>query len=146
MPDLQVYAILQRVPVPTSAAPGEHCAFDFPHAKHYRTEQEFFTDSTIELIVVCTTVETHFEFGKAALEAGKHGTCAATHANSALLIATTVVIEKPFTSTSAQADELIRIARKSNKILPGFQSKRVPMRLAILLLDANANICIRSTI
>ena len=44
-----------------------------------------------------TPVWTHFELAKAALENGKH-----------------VFVEKPFTSTSQQAEELIELASKKN--------------------------------
>ena len=44
-----------------------------------------------------TPVWTHFELAKAALENGKH-----------------VFVEKPFTSTSAQAEQLIELAARKN--------------------------------
>ena len=48
-------------------------------------------------MAVITPVWTHFELAKAALENGKH-----------------VFVEKPFTSTAAQAEELIELADKKN--------------------------------
>jgi predicted dehydrogenase len=51
-----------------------------------------------DLIAICTPVNTHFEIAKAALENGKH-----------------VLIEKPMTATSKQAEELIQLAQKNNK-------------------------------
>jgi predicted dehydrogenase len=51
----------------------------------------------IDAVAVVTPVWTHFELAKAALENGKH-----------------VFVEKPFTSTSAQADELIELAERKN--------------------------------
>src|ERR1041385_877667 len=55
----------------------------------------------IDLVAVVTPVWTHYELAKAALENGKN-----------------VFVEKPFTSTSAQAEELIEIAdRKNLKIM-----------------------------
>jgi predicted dehydrogenase len=51
----------------------------------------------IDAIAVVTPVWTHFELAKAALENGKH-----------------VFVEKPFTSTSAQAEELIELAVRNN--------------------------------
>ena len=55
----------------------------------------------IDAIAIVTPVWTHYELAKAALENGKH-----------------VFVEKPFTSTSAQAEELIELAdRKKLKIM-----------------------------
>ncbi len=51
----------------------------------------------IDVVAVVTPVWTHFELAKAALENGKH-----------------VFVEKPFTSTSAQAQELIELAARKN--------------------------------
>jgi predicted dehydrogenase len=51
----------------------------------------------IDAVAVITPVWTHFELAKAALEHGKH-----------------VFVEKPFTSTAVQAEELIEIAERRN--------------------------------
>jgi predicted dehydrogenase len=51
----------------------------------------------IDAIAVVTPVWTHYELAKAALENGKH-----------------VFVEKPFTSSTAQAEELIDLAQKKN--------------------------------
>lgn len=51
----------------------------------------------IDAIAVITPVWTHFDLAKAALENGKH-----------------VFVEKPFTSTAAQGEELINLALKKN--------------------------------
>jgi len=51
----------------------------------------------IDAVAVVTPVWTHFDLAKAALENGKH-----------------VFVEKPFTSSSAQAEELIELAARKN--------------------------------
>src|SRR5687767_4067702 len=51
----------------------------------------------IDAVAIVTPVWTHFELAKEALENGKH-----------------VFVEKPFTSTSAQASELIELAARKN--------------------------------
>lgn len=51
----------------------------------------------IDAVAIVTPVWTHFELAKAALENGKH-----------------VFVEKPFTSNSAQASELIDLAARKN--------------------------------
>jgi predicted dehydrogenase len=55
------------------------------------------TSPDIDVVAVITPVWTHFELAKAALQNGKH-----------------VFVEKPFTSTVAQAEELIEIAERNN--------------------------------
>jgi len=56
---------------------------------------EILTSPVIDAVAVVTPVWTHFELAKAALENGKH-----------------VFVEKPFTSTSRQAEELIELAER----------------------------------
>ena len=51
----------------------------------------------VDAVAVITPVWTHYELAKAALEHGKH-----------------VFVEKPFTSTAAQAEELIELAERKN--------------------------------
>ncbi|KFX87572.1 hypothetical protein O988_09365 [Pseudogymnoascus sp. VKM F-3808] len=108
-PDLNVYAFLQRAaaPDPKTAAPGSHCTVDFPNAKHYQSADEFFADSNIELVIVCSHPDSHASFAEKALGAGKH-----------------VLVEKPFTTTSAEADRVIALAKKSDKILTVYQNRR----------------------
>ncbi|HVT93859.1 MAG TPA: Gfo/Idh/MocA family oxidoreductase [Bryobacteraceae bacterium] len=54
---------------------------------------DVLTSTTIDAIAIVTPVWTHYDLAKAALEHGKH-----------------VFVEKPFTSTAAQAEELIDLA------------------------------------
>src|SRR5712664_1123802 len=58
---------------------------------------ELLTSGGIDAVAVVTPVGTHFELAKAALENGKH-----------------VFVEKPFTSTTQQAEELIELAERKN--------------------------------
>jgi predicted dehydrogenase len=74
--DLEVVAFLQRAEAPSDKSnvePGKHCTVDHPKAKHYRTAKDFFADSDIELVIICTSSDTHYEYGEQALQAGKHG-------------------------------------------------------------------------
>ena len=62
---------------------------------------DLLTSPKVDAIAVVTPVHTHFELAKAALEHGKH-----------------VFVEKPFTASSAQAEELIDLAeRRKLKIM-----------------------------
>ncbi len=57
---------------------------------------ELLTSPKIDVVAVVTPVWTHFELAKAALQNGKH-----------------VFVEKPFTSTAQQAEELIELAERN---------------------------------
>jgi len=58
---------------------------------------ELMSSTEIDAIAVVTPIWTHFELAKAALENGKH-----------------VFVEKPFTNTVAQAEELVNLAEHKN--------------------------------
>src|SRR3989454_114359 len=58
---------------------------------------DLLTSPEIDAVAVVTPVSTHFDLAKVALENGKH-----------------VFIEKPFTSTTQQAEELIELAARKN--------------------------------
>ena len=79
----------------------------YPGVKTYRTLEEMLADDAIELVVVNTPSVTHFDYAKQALLAGKH-----------------VIVEKPFTNTVAEAEELIALAAKQNKKLSVYQNRR----------------------
>ncbi|KAF3940037.1 Alpha-N-acetylgalactosaminidase [Dactylella cylindrospora] len=122
-PDLNVYAFLQRAESPPPGSPtekGKHCTIDYPDAKHYRTATEFFADPNIELVIVCTHHDSHTEYAEKALLAGKH-----------------VVVEKPFTPTAAEADNLIALAKDKAKLLTVFQNRRYDSDFRTLYEIAN---------
>ena len=79
---------------------------DFPLAKSYPTLDAVLKDE-VDLVIVNTPVETHFEFAKAALLAGKH-----------------VLVEKAFTTTVSEAEELTAIAEDKKRKLSVFQNRR----------------------
>jgi predicted dehydrogenase len=59
--------------------------------------RELISAPDIDAVAIITPVSTHHELAKCALQEGKH-----------------VFVEKPFTSTSAQAEELIELAARKN--------------------------------
>lgn len=61
---------------------------------------ELIRSPQIDAIAVITPVWTHFNIARTALQEGKH-----------------VFVEKPFTSTTAQGEELIELAAKKNLVL-----------------------------
>jgi predicted dehydrogenase len=70
---------------------------DYPQIEVVSDPAEVLTSPEIDAIAVVTPVWTHYELAKAALQNGKH-----------------VFVEKPFTSNTAQAEELIELAEKKN--------------------------------
>jgi predicted dehydrogenase len=79
----------------------------YPSAHVYRSCEELFAAKDIDLVVVNTPSPTHFEYARKALEAGKH-----------------VVIDKPFTATSKEAETLTDMAKKKNLVLTVFHNRR----------------------
>lgn len=79
----------------------------YPNVITFRTFEEMLADQLVELVIVNTPNYTHFDYAKKALQAGKH-----------------VVVEKPFTTTVKEANELIEIARKENRVLSVYQNRR----------------------
>ncbi|CAN5428960.1 Gfo/Idh/MocA family oxidoreductase [soil metagenome] len=98
-PGFNLKTILQR----TSDKAREH----HPSVKVLRSIDDIVSDSEIELVIVNTPNETHYDFTVKMLEAGKH-----------------VVVEKPFTNTTAEGLKLIALAAKKKKILSVFQNRR----------------------
>ncbi|KAJ5562426.1 hypothetical protein N7535_003121 [Penicillium sp. DV-2018c] len=102
VPELNLYAIVQRTPKPDDDAEKDHAG-----VKSFRTTEEMVQDPAVDLVIITTAPDSHFDLCKLALEAGKH-----------------VVCEKPFTPTTQEADALIAIAKKNNKQLAVFQNRR----------------------
>src|SRR5690242_19464244 len=79
----------------------------YPAVEVVNSIDDVLSDGSIELVVVNTPNETHYDFTVRVLEAGKHA-----------------VVEKPFAVTTKEADALISLARKHNRILTVFQNRR----------------------
>lgn len=75
----------------------------------YYTEQveEIMQDDAIDVIVVCTQPDHHYEYAKMALDHGKH-----------------VLVEKPFMMTYAQAEEIFAYAKEKGKLVQCYQNRR----------------------
>ena len=88
----RVLAVADKLPAARGRAqkanPGMHVTAD---------ASEVISSTEIDAVAIITPVWTHFELAKAALENGKH-----------------IFVEKPFTSTSEQAEELINLAATKN--------------------------------
>lgn len=71
------------------------------------TVDEVLADDAIDLVVVATPNTAHVDLARRALAAGKH-----------------VVVDKPFTNTAAEADDLIALAAAQGRALSVFQNRR----------------------
>jgi scyllo-inositol 2-dehydrogenase (NADP+) len=79
----------------------------YPDAKLYRSVDELIADDSLQLIIVNTPVQTHYDYAKKVIAAGKH-----------------VVVEKPFTVSSQEAEELVRLAEEKGVLLIVYQNRR----------------------
>jgi len=84
-----------------------HSQEKYPFVRVVKSFDELIHDRELEVIVITTPNNTHFDYAKRALEAGKH-----------------VVLEKPFTITSEDALALIDISKKTNRVLSVYQNRR----------------------
>lgn len=80
---------------------------NYPMAEVVNDSSEIISDKNIDLVIVTSPNVTHYTLAREALMAGKH-----------------VVVEKPFTVTSEEADELVHLAKKQNKILTVYHNRR----------------------
>ncbi len=85
----------------------EESRVKYPNSKLYRSFEELIADKSIQLVVINTPVQTHFEYAKAALNAGKN-----------------IVVEKPFTVTASEAQELDDISKGKKLFLSVYQNRR----------------------
>jgi scyllo-inositol 2-dehydrogenase (NADP+) len=79
----------------------------YPHVRIARTLDELLADKTINLCVVATPNDSHFSYAKACLEAGRH-----------------VVVDKPFTPTMAEAEQLVRLAAERGLLVTVYHDRR----------------------
>ncbi|WP_055106168.1 oxidoreductase [Paenibacillus ihumii] len=89
-----------------SSQPGK-VKESYPEAKVYEDVEALLNDSEIQLVVVSSPNLTHYEYATQALEAGKH-----------------VVVEKPFTNSSQEADRLIALAKEKKLLLTVYHNRR----------------------
>jgi predicted dehydrogenase len=99
VPGLQLTAILQRT--------GDSAAQALPGTRIVRSIDELLAIDSIQLIVISTPNQTHFPLAKRCLEAGRHA-----------------VVDKPFTTSTAEAVELLQVARKLGLVLTAYHNRR----------------------
>lgn len=99
--DWHVAHIYRRSPKPDEQAP------QYAHI-HFTSElDDILNDPQVKLVVVCTHADSHFEYAKKVLEAGKN-----------------VLVEKPFTPTLAEAKELFALAKNKGLTISPYQNRR----------------------
>ncbi|SFC42548.1 Predicted dehydrogenase [Flexibacter flexilis DSM 6793] len=79
---------------------------DYPTVKSYDSLDELLADE-VDLVVVNTPIDTHFDYTKQVLLAGKHA-----------------LVEKAFTTTAAQAEALQQLAQEKGLKLTVYQNRR----------------------
>jgi scyllo-inositol 2-dehydrogenase (NADP+) len=95
---------LELAAVATSRA--DAVAAVYPDAR-VTTPEALIADPEIALVVVSTPNDTHFPLARAALDAGKH-----------------VVIDKPFATSVAEAEQLIALAAERDRLVIPFHNRR----------------------
>ncbi|PYO99248.1 MAG: oxidoreductase [Gemmatimonadetes bacterium] len=95
---LRLTTIVQR-----SGAPPDP---RYPDVEFVRSVQDLLTRA-IDLVVIATPNPSHHPIAKQCLLAGRH-----------------VVIDKPFTTTAAEAAELVRLAHDKRRVLSAYQNRR----------------------
>jgi predicted dehydrogenase len=78
----------------------ERAQAQYPRLETTTQIGDVLSDSSIDAVVIATPVVTHYDLAKAALSAGKH-----------------VLVEKPITLRSSEAEELIALSEHEEKIL-----------------------------
>jgi predicted dehydrogenase len=80
---------------------------DLPQVKVEADANSMFADPNIDLVVIATPNQTHFELAAHALNSGKN-----------------VVIDKPFVTSVKEASELSQVCKTSGKVASVFQNRR----------------------
>ncbi|MFN4764626.1 oxidoreductase [Gillisia sp. Q332] len=91
----------------TSAENIKTAKQDFPEAEVISEYDKILNDHEIDLVIITTPNHLHKEFAEKALKAGKN-----------------VVVEKPFTPSVREANELTALASSQNKILSVHHNRR----------------------
>jgi predicted dehydrogenase len=86
---------------------GTRAQEKYPNVRVARTLDELLEDREIQLCVIATPNDSHFELARACLLAGRD-----------------VVVDKPFAPTLREAEELVRLAGERGRLLTVYQDRR----------------------
>lgn len=79
----------------------------FPETERVDSYEQLLEDESLQLISICSPSNTHYDYAKKCLSAGKH-----------------ILIEKPITAHKYEAEELFRLAAELNLKIFVFQNRR----------------------
>ena len=99
VPGMELACILERR--------GTRAQEKYPGARVARTLEELLADKTIQLCVIATPNDSHFELARACLLADRD-----------------VVVDKPFAPTLKEAEELVRLAAERGLLITVYQDRR----------------------
>src|SRR5271163_2552677 len=99
VPGMHLACILERS--------GTRAREKYPDVRVARTLEELLADKEIQLCVVATPNDSHFELARACLLAGRD-----------------VVVDKPFAPTLKQSEELVRLAAERGRLITVYQDRR----------------------
>ena len=86
---------------------GSKAQEKYPDVRVARNLDELLSDPSIQLCVIATPNDSHFEFAKACLLAGRD-----------------VVVDKPFAPTMRECEELVKLAAQQGKLITVYQDRR----------------------
>jgi scyllo-inositol 2-dehydrogenase (NADP+) len=99
VPGLRLAAILQRS--------GNQAAEQYPDVRIVRSVEEILSIGSMRLVVIASPNDTHYPFARQCLAAGRD-----------------VVVDKPFTTTLAEAVALVQFAQQHGRLLTVYQNRR----------------------
>src|SRR5271167_4267306 len=86
---------------------GTRAREKYPDVRAARTLDELLADKEIELCVIATPNDSHFEYAQACLMAGRD-----------------VVVDKPFAPTLRESEELVRLAAERGRLITVYHDRR----------------------
>jgi len=99
VPGMELACILERR--------GTRAQGKYPGVRVARTLDELLADKEIQLCVVATPNDSHYDLARACLLAGRD-----------------VVVDKPLAPTLAEAEELVRLAAQQRRLITVYQDRR----------------------
>ena len=99
VPGMEMACILERR--------GTRAREKYPDVQVARTLEELLADKQIQLCVIATPNDSHYELARACLLAGRD-----------------VVVDKPFAPTLRESEELVRLAAERKRLITVYQDRR----------------------